>query len=198
MRALLEILGIKQSREEGLFDLVLLNRKRNMAVCVCVGRQEAGYIALALEKKRTPCPCVFDVFVSSLYHFDVGVEFVEIHSFEDGVYAARLFLSSRKEGKMFPIRLSDAVNLALRARVPIYIKEEVLEQVGFDADVLTARRSNAAIEEDETFEESLLGIIADLDLETLEELMNDALKRDDYKMALLLRNQIDERRKGNR
>ena len=134
---------------------------------------------------KLPKPLVYDVFADVAYYFDVGLEFVVITSFEDGVYAAEMVCSSRTESKVFAIRPSDAINMALRARCPIYATEELMNDVGFEFPALPSLQTKICAEK-------MMGRIPSLDLAMLEELLNDAVEKEDYELAVLLRDRINE------
>ena len=185
MRLLLEVVKVGQSVAKGLSDVLLFNRNKNMVICLSVGEYEAEMMALALDKTPLPKPVMFDSFADILFTFDIGVEFVLIDSFSEGIYGAKLFCHSQNEGKAFDVRVSDAINLALRAGCPIYATEELIEQVGFDADILLQDQ------EDDTFAEPA-DHKADWDLQLLEELLQDAVTKEDYELAVLLRDKINE------
>ncbi len=184
MRLLLEVVKVGQSVAKGLSDVLLFNRNKNMIICLSVGEYEAEMMALALDKTPLPKPVMFDSFADILFTFDIGVEFVLIDSFSEGIYGAKLFCHSQTECKAFEVRVSDAINIALRAGCPIYATEELIEQVGFDAEML--------LQDQEEHQEETSCPKADWDLQLLEELLQDAVKKEDYELAVLLRDKINE------
>lgn len=185
MRLLLEVVKVGQSVAKGLSDVLLFNRNKNMVICLSVGEYEAEMMALALDKTPLPKPVMFDSFADILFTFDIGVEFVLIDSFSEGIYGAKLFCHSQNECKAFDVRVSDAINLALRAGCPIYATEELIEQVGFDADILLQDQKDDTLAEPADHK-------ADWDLQLLEELLQDAVTKEDYELAVLLRDKINE------
>lgn len=185
MKLPLRVYSLHPSKCEGLFDVILLNEDSNSALCISIGEYEAKMMAPVLDGEKLPRPLVYDVFADVAYYFDVGLEFVVITSFEDGVYGAEMVCSSRMESKVFKIRPSDAINMALRTRCPIYAMEELMDEVGFEFPALPDLRSGKRSEK--IFERSL-----SLDLAMLEELLNDAVEKEDYELAVLLRDRINE------
>ncbi len=185
MKLPLRVYSLHPSKCEGLFDVILLNEDSNSALCISIGEYEAKMMAPVLDGEKLPRPLVYDVFADVAYYFDVGLEFVVITSFEDGVYGAEMVCSSRMESKVFKIRPSDAINMALRTRCPIYAMEELMDEVGFEFPALPDLRSGKRSEK--MFERSL-----SLDLAMLEELLNDAVEKEDYELAVLLRDRINE------
>ncbi len=185
---LLEIFKVKKSREEGLYDVFLVNKRHNVAICVCVGAGEAGLIALGLENKTVSKPMMCDVFVQTMDYFGIRVKYVRIYDFVDGVYEAEIRVSLCDTSKNFECRLSDCLNLAMRTKCPIYTEERVVELVGFDADVILDAKPREI-----KGDLSKLGLMVDLGI--LEEMLDDAVAREDYEFALLLRDRIGEIKK---
>lgn len=193
MKIALKVISVRSSYIEGLSDVILIDRSSNTVICIPVGEFEARLIALSVDKKDLPKPMMFESFVSIISYFGVEVKYVLIDSFRDGVYGAKVYCSSEKENGLFNTRVSDAINLALKADCSIYIKDAVLKEVGFDADVL--------LEKEPIVEEvNVCSKVSDLDLEMLEDLLEDAVENEDYELAVLLRDKINElkgREKGD-
>lgn len=185
MKIPLEVISVKSSYVEGLSDVILIDRASNTVICIPVGEFEARLIALSVEKKDLPKPMMFESFVSIISYFGIEVKYVMIDSFRDGVYGVKVYCSSEKENGLFITRVSDAINLALKADCPIYIREDLLEEVGFDADVLLERKQIVK-------EVNVCSKVSDLDLEMLEDLLEDAVENEDYELAVLLRDKINE------
>lgn len=185
MKLPLRVYSIHPSKCEGLFDVILLNDRSNSAICMSIGEYEAKMMALVLDGEYLPKPLMYDVFADVAYYFDVGLEFIVITSFEDGVYDAEMVCSSKMESRVFRIRPSDAINMALRVRCPIYATEELMEDVGFEFPDLP--KSQAKIGD-----RKVIGRMPSLDLAMLEELLSDAVEKEDYELAVLLRDRIKE------
>lgn len=75
--------------------------------------------------------------------------------------------------------------MALRVRCPIYATEELMEDVGFE--FLDLPKSQAKIGG-----RKVIGHMPSLDLAMLEELLSDAVEKEDYELAVLLRDRIKE------
>lgn len=96
---------------------------------IWVGAVEATAIAYAQQGVVPPRPLTHDLLRDVLDALDAGLSEVRITGLRDGVYYAVLVFSSGVEVSARP---SDAIALALRAEVPIYGSDEVLEEAGIE------------------------------------------------------------------
>ena len=105
---------------------------------IFIGSPEATAIVYALQGMETPRPMTHDLFKTVLDDLSVKLERVEITELHDGTFFAELELA--REGGTYRVssRPSDALALAARYpdTVPIYAREEVLDEAGvlFDAE----------------------------------------------------------------
>jgi bifunctional DNase/RNase len=94
---------------------------------VGVGAFEAESIYTVINKIQSPRPMTYD-FISKIIDNleEVNVDRVVIDRYEDGVYKASVYVISNKEEKRIDCRPSDAVSMALRMSVPVYVEDDVL------------------------------------------------------------------------
>lgn len=93
-----------------------------------IGAFEAESIYCILNKIKSPRPMTFD-FISGIIGFidEVNMDRVVIDRYEDGIYKASVYVNCSKDEKKIDCRPSDAVSLALRMGVPVYVEDEMLE-----------------------------------------------------------------------
>jgi len=105
---------------------------------IFIGNPEATAILYALQGTETPRPMTHDLFKTVLDDLGAKIVSVEITELHDGTFFAELELA--REGGTYRVssRPSDALALAARYAdtVPIYAREEVLDEAGvlFDAE----------------------------------------------------------------
>ncbi|MEA2505755.1 MAG: uncharacterized protein QOH48_373 [Actinomycetota bacterium] len=99
---------------------------------IWVGAVEATAIAFALQGIQTPRPMTHDLLRDILNETDVTVERVLINELVDQTFFALIRLQASGDTKEVSSRPSDAIALAVRANVPIFADEEVLEQAGIE------------------------------------------------------------------
>lgn len=99
---------------------------------IWVGAVEATAIAFALQGIQTPRPMTHDLLRDILNETEVTVERVLINELVDQTFFALIRLHAAGDTKEVSSRPSDAIALAVRANVPIFADEEVLEQAGIE------------------------------------------------------------------
>lgn len=158
--------------------VMMLREKDGMRrIIVALGLIEAQAIVFALRGIETERPLTHDLFGSLMGTFGITLEHVLINDICDGTFHAVLHCSQCGEAKDVDARTSDAVALALRAGVPIYIVEELLDRICVRSEM------NGAIS---------IPITA-ADEGTLRTALENAVKEENYELAMKLKEEIDSR-----
>ena len=89
-------------------------------------------IELGEEKELGPRPFIYDNFVDVLNFYDVTLEAVLVKEVENKNFKSDMIFVSDSEVLFVDSRPSDAVALALRMDVPIYVHKDLLEEVGIN------------------------------------------------------------------
>ena len=112
-------------------QIVWLQSSRDDATLpILVGGTEAASIQSSLDEKATERPLTHDLIETVFEHFDARLEEVQIVDFREGTLYAQLVLESSDGRVRFDSRPSDAIALALKYGVPIFLADEVLSQAG--------------------------------------------------------------------
>jgi bifunctional DNase/RNase len=109
---------------EATSEIVLLLADEQRRLPIWIGSPEAAAIALSQQGYVPARPLTHDLVLNILQALAAPCERVEVTSLVDGVFYADLVLAT---GQRIPCRPSDAVAVALRAKVPIMVAEEVLD-----------------------------------------------------------------------
>ncbi len=159
--------------------LVVILREKGGTRClpVLVGPLEAQAIAVTLYNHSMPRPGIYDLFIKTLASFDGTLTEVDIYRINSGIFYSHLFIE--KDGNLTYIdsRTSDALALAVRSKVPIFIEEELLDGNSIKLE------SNGAY--------SLP--IATASTKVLKEAMAQAVASENYEFAARLRDEINSR-----
>ena len=109
--------------------VILENSEGNAFLPIWIGVCEANSIALELEEVKTPRPMTHDLIQSLLETAGCVVEHIYIHSLDDSVFIASVQLRDAAAiTHQVDSRPSDAIALALRAKVDVLVDPSVLER----------------------------------------------------------------------
>ena len=97
---------------------------------IMVGIYEAEHLTLALQGVEVSRPLTYDLFVNILDTLEAEVVQVEVVSLKDETYYGNIAININGSVHNIDSRPSDAMNLAIRLNVPIYVSEDVLNEAG--------------------------------------------------------------------
>ncbi|HQE94145.1 MAG TPA: bifunctional nuclease family protein [Anaerolineae bacterium] len=97
---------------------------------IWIGPCEAESIANRLNGVEIPRPQTHDLIVSILDTLEADLLYVHINALADNTFFARLVVDVNGRQIDIDSRPSDAIAIAVRMGVPIYVAEEVMEEAG--------------------------------------------------------------------
>ena len=108
--------------------VILKDLQETKAIPIWIGLFEASAIATELEKIVFSRPMTHDLLNDCFKVLNVTVSRVEIVDIRNNTFFSNIYLS--REGQSFTVdaRPSDAIAVALRANVPIFVEESVIEK----------------------------------------------------------------------
>jgi bifunctional DNase/RNase len=109
--------------------VVLKSKNSNDILPLWIGVFEANAIATILENIQRPRPMTHDLMKNIFDTLNAQVKHVYISDIVGDTYYAKIIVNSNGSEHMIDARPSDAINLALRCNVPIYVSEEILEKI---------------------------------------------------------------------
>ncbi len=103
---------------------------------IWIGPCEADAITIELQDVKVARPLTQDLLKNIITELGGTVSHVLIKELNDSVFHARLFISvqGEREPREIDCRPSDAIALAVRAKVPIFISEEVMDEAGVEPE----------------------------------------------------------------
>jgi uncharacterized protein len=108
---------------------VLLQGKRDKrSVALAIGLAEATGIAVPLQGVTPPRPLTHDLFLTLFGRLKVTLTRVVITDLRDDIYYAIVYLNAGGPEMQLDARPSDAIALAIRAKVPVMVEERVFEK----------------------------------------------------------------------
>lgn len=107
----------------------------NKVMPIWIGQNEALAISLKLQGKQFERPLTHDLLKSILLELNQELERVVIDHLDNNTYYATLILNSSDAGERTEIdsRPSDSIALALRTGSPIYVDDEIFNEVAMES-----------------------------------------------------------------
>jgi bifunctional DNase/RNase len=120
----------------GNHRVILLEEKgSNRMLPIWVSPADGEAAAIQLQGRSPIRPLTFDLVKELLAAGDVRLESVAVNRLHEHVFYGTLTIQTKgSEGRKIDCRPSDAINLALRMEVPIYVAADVLAQEGVRAE----------------------------------------------------------------
>lgn len=189
------IRGISYSQSQsGAYALLLEHEETSVKLPVVIGNFEAQSISLGLEKDlNPPRPLTHDLFAQFVKNTGFKLESVIIYQIKDGVFFSNINFKNplTEEELILDARTSDAVAMAVRFDAPIYTTSDVLNEAGILLELEETRKME--VEEEEVSTD--FNDLSEVSLEELNQLLNEAVKEEDYDTALRLQEEIKRRNK---
>tara|TARA_B100000401_G_scaffold157752_1_gene105395 strand:+ start:774 stop:1382 length:609 start_codon:yes stop_codon:yes gene_type:complete len=194
----LEIIGLSYSQtQSGAYALVLGEKEGNRRLPIIIGGFEAQAIAIELENMTPSRPLTHDLFKTFASTFEIQVQEVIIYNLVEGIFFAKLICHQSGKEVEIDARTSDAIALAVRFNCPVFTFEFILSSAGI---ILDEESESLDFESEGNVEEEISDLVddksADLSkksIHDLEILLNEAIQKEDYERASLIRDEINKR-----
>ena len=122
--------------------IVVLRNKENPkeVIPIWIGHAEASGILMVLNNVELPRPMTYELTKTLIETLGGELESIEVSDVRDGTYYATIYIKT-PDGKTAEIdaRPSDAINLALRFGVPIYVAEKVMKESKVNIEDVTPK-----------------------------------------------------------
>ena len=124
--------------------VILKLKSKDLYIPIWVGSNEADSIAVKLQKVKLPRPLTHDLMITLLEKLDVSIEYVLVDSMKNETFYSKIAFKINNKIEMIDSRASDAIALAVRFSCPIYVNDEVVNNVGVSLDHLSKTAQNNA------------------------------------------------------
>jgi bifunctional DNase/RNase len=167
--------------------IILKEKNGSRTLPIVIGEYEAQSIALGLENIKPPRPITHDLTISILESCGAQIDSVLITELKNNTYYAVIRL--RKKLKYWDIdaRPSDAIAMAVRSTIPIFVDEEVMNVGAYEPEIT---------ENGEPDTIKAFGTVTD-ELETLRQDLQKAVENEEYERAAELRDKIKKIESGS-
>ncbi len=184
------VAGVTSSQSRaGSYAVILKEVEGKRRLPIVIGGIEAQAIAMVLEKMKTSRPMTHDLFKNFALKFNVNIQEIIITRFSEGVFYALLICEHN--GKIIELdsRPSDAIALAVRLPCPIYTYENIIKENSFVLDEDKTETEKQPISTDIYDENDF----SEYSQDELNDLLKEAVLREDYEKASLIRDEIKRR-----
>jgi bifunctional DNase/RNase len=116
------------SDQRGQHGVMLEGKRDKRRFLMGIGAAEATAITVPLENITPPRPLTHDLFLTLFGRLKVQVTRVVITDLRNDTYYATVYLASGGTAMELDSRPSDAIALAIRAKVPVLVEARVFEK----------------------------------------------------------------------
>lgn len=120
--------GLDQDSDQAV--ILLCDLSRTTFIPIWIRALEAASIAMPLQGIKTPRPLTADLCIEVAEELGATFLMAVVTEIRDDTFYARLILSQGEREIEIDCRPSDAIAIALRKGVPIYVAEKVIAQAG--------------------------------------------------------------------
>lgn len=200
----LEILGLSSSPSAGgAYALLLKEMYGIRRIPIIIGAYEAQSIALELEGIKPPRPLTHDLLASIIKNLHAVVNEVIITDLRDNTFFAKIVFEISGMTNDVDSRPSDAIALAVRLGVPIFITEKVMDIASFVPS--SEEQKDLKDEFDDSLDDDIEEIrqddsssnTSDMKVASLQDQLRDAIEKEDYERAAKLRDEINKAQNQN-
>ena len=126
----MEVSKIRIDERRGEQVIVLKERGGNRFLPIIIGISEVTAIKMKISGIQPPRPLTHDLLKNTIAQLGATLQRIIITKLEFNTFFAKLILQT-KEGELREVdaRPSDSIAIALRADAPIFVAEDVLNQV---------------------------------------------------------------------
>ncbi len=212
-----EVVGLSANAgRNGAFALILKEIAGWRRLPILIGSFEAQAIALPLEGTKPPRPLPHDLIKSFCENLGATIVEVFIDELKDSTFYAKITLEYSSITTEIDSRPSDAIALAVRTGAPIFVSSDVMDLAAYkpsDVPDYLDQSSDSEEDEDSEFELDLnehkkddsnenlnketINLPKETQIASLQELLRQAIEKEDYERAAKLRDEINKLNTSN-
>ena len=119
--------------------VILKEKDADRYLPIWIGPAEADAIAVKLQDLSVPRPLTHDLLSTVIDSLGGSVQHILVNDLQKDTFYAKITIQTNGTATEIDCRPSDAVALAVRVQVPIYVDESVLEKAGILLDKETGK-----------------------------------------------------------
>ncbi len=110
--------------------VILKEKSTERYLPVWIGPAEADSISIKLQGATVPRPLTHDFVCAVIEALGAKVKFVFIDKFQNETFYAKFVMGIGREKVELDCRPSDALAVAIREKVPVYVESDILDKLG--------------------------------------------------------------------
>jgi uncharacterized protein len=129
--------------------------KQDRYLLICVAHAEAYAIAIEIQGTSSPRPLTHDLFINLMSAFGIKIVSIVVSDLIDDIFYSYMDMELEMAGRHVRVdaRPADAIAIAVRARIPIYVEDSVLERAGVSLEASDSdERNDAQMHESDRFD----------------------------------------------
>lgn len=148
--------------------VMLKEKSASRYLPIWIGHFEADAIAIPMQNMPVSRPLTHDLLKSVISALGGKLQSVVINELADETFYAKLIVDANGRHMEIDSRPSDAIALAIRAKVPIYVEEAVLDQAGMILEAESEEGEAREAREERKAEEAKIPSVFEEFLQTLD------------------------------
>ncbi|KAA0211812.1 hypothetical protein FBQ84_00470 [Ignavibacteria bacterium CHB1] len=180
--------SLTSTLQDGGYAVILKEMNGERRLPIIVGQNEAQSIAYQLEEISTPRPMTHDLIKIIIEKFGYEVDKVIIDELKDSTFYSKISFND-SQAERIDARPSDAIAIALRFSAPIYVTEDIMNEVGFVPTETKITGKDTDVEELQSDKDDKT---PNMKLKRLQSELDEAIQSEDYEKAAMLRDEINK------
>lgn len=127
--------------------VVLHEKSSENFLPIWIGPYEAEAITIALQEVEVSRPLTHDLLKNIFTKLNAKLMRIEISAIKDDVFYAKIVVNYEGENVEIDSRPSDALALAVRAHIPIFVDTDVISKAGVHPELESKNKSQPDLEE---------------------------------------------------
>jgi bifunctional DNase/RNase len=145
--------------------VVLKEEAEERYLPIWIGPFEADAITIGLQNVQMTRPLTHDLLRAVIDHMNASVSHIKVNNLRNDTFYAEIVVEQNGRTLTIDSRPSDAIALAVRVNVPIYVAEEVMDKAG----IVPSDGESVVASEDEESLSAFRDFVDTLDMGDLEE-----------------------------
>jgi len=159
---------------------------------IIIADNEAASLFKEMEKIEVKRPQTHDLFFTFMQTFGICLDEVYIHKLVEGIFFTKIICSVQGKVVELDARPSDAIILALKAKAPIFVEQDILEKLGISTAEMEKQMTRSSENDENSNEDDEINIES-MSNEDLKNLLKQAIEIEDFETASQIRDAIKQR-----